>query len=203
MSVSQGKVKHRSSWVKPAGPGQRLVAGDDRDGGGLRESPTGDQIDRGLVLRVAGARAHLVGQVGGAGVERARRNRARGGGRSTGALGSGATVPVGWRAWLLRHLRGAVSTWVCSVGGCGGCGHGGERLGGGAVRSPAKSTARGRVGEGKQGGNDGGSQRGRTESKSRPGKHGRRRIEDEVAGGRRLKKSSKATLQGFRRGVAR
>ena len=68
MSVSQGKVKPRSSWVKPAGPGQRLVAGDDRDGGGLRESPTSDQIDRGLVLRVAGARAHLVGQAGGAGV---------------------------------------------------------------------------------------------------------------------------------------
>ena len=39
---------------------QRLVAGDARDGGGARILPTVDQIDRGLVLCVAGARAYLV-----------------------------------------------------------------------------------------------------------------------------------------------
>ena len=38
---------------------------------------------------------------------------------------------------------------------------------------------------------------------ARQGRHGVWRIDDEVAGGRRLKKSSKATLQGFRRGVVR
>ena len=38
---------------------------------------------------------------------------------------------------------------------------------------------------------------------ARQGRHMVRRIDDEVAGGHRLKKSSKATLQGFRRGVVR
>ena len=52
-----------------------------------------------------------------------------GGDWSSGALRNEAAVAVGWRAWLLRHLRGAMSTWVCSVGSCGGCGHGGEKLG--------------------------------------------------------------------------
>ena len=66
--MGQGEVKPRSSRVKPAGLGPRLVAGETRDGGGARDLPTVDQIDRGLVLRVAGARARLVGQAGGAGV---------------------------------------------------------------------------------------------------------------------------------------
>ena len=55
----------------PGQPGlihRRLDAGEARDGGAARKSPTVDQIDHGLVLHVAGARAHLVGQAGGAGV---------------------------------------------------------------------------------------------------------------------------------------
>ena len=62
--MGQGGVKQG----QPAGLGPRLVAGEARDGGGDRNLPTVDQIDRGLVLRVAGARARLVGQAGGAGV---------------------------------------------------------------------------------------------------------------------------------------
>ena len=69
--------------VKVGQTHRRRDAGEARDGGELRKSATGDQFDHGLVLRVAGARAHLVGQVGGAGVERARRSRARGSGRSS------------------------------------------------------------------------------------------------------------------------
>ena len=63
-----------------------------RDGGGLRIWSSGDQIDGEDVLRVAGARAHLVGQVGGAGVERARRSRARGGGQSSAVGGFAAAA---------------------------------------------------------------------------------------------------------------
>ena len=82
--MGQGKVKPRSNGVKPAGPSPRLVAGNDRDGRGLWKSPTVDQIDRGLILSVAGARARLLGQEVGVGVERARQSRARGGGRNLG-----------------------------------------------------------------------------------------------------------------------
>ena len=54
------------------GGGRSLAGGDlkprRRRTGVARVLPTVDQIDRGLVLRIAGARAHLVGQPGGAGV---------------------------------------------------------------------------------------------------------------------------------------
>ena len=58
--MTQERSNPLVSGVKPAGLGPRLVAGDARDGGGARIFPTVDQIDRGLVLCVAGARAHLV-----------------------------------------------------------------------------------------------------------------------------------------------
>ncbi len=91
MSVSGGVKLGSNPWsaglIPPALSRRR-----GRDGGGLRKLPIGDQIDRGLVLRVAGARAHLVGQVGGAGVERTRRNRARGGGRSSAVGGFAAAA---------------------------------------------------------------------------------------------------------------
>ena len=80
----------------------RLVAGEARDGGGARDLPTVDQIGRGLVLRVAEARAHLVGQAGGARVERACRSRARSGGRSSDGAGFGATVHGRRSWWCLR-----------------------------------------------------------------------------------------------------
>ena len=133
MSVSQGKVKSRSSWVKPAGPGQRLVTGDDRDGGGLRQLPTGDQIDRGLVLRVAGARAHLVGQVGGAGMERARQNQARGGGRSSDGVGFDAVVHGRRSWWWLRAPGAALSTKVSLASSHYGSSHDGTMAGGGEL----------------------------------------------------------------------
>ena len=95
------------SGAKPAGLGPQLVAGESRDGGELGVFPTVDQIDRGLDLRVAGARAHLVGQAGGAGVERARRIRARGGSQNSDGVGFAATVH-GRRTWW--WLRGS---WCC------------------------------------------------------------------------------------------
>ena len=59
---------------------RRTLTGVARDGateGGLR---------RGLALRGAGGVAHLTGQAEAAGVDRARRKRARGGGRSSGEM---------------------------------------------------------------------------------------------------------------------
>ena len=104
-SVTQGRSNPLVSGVKPDGLGPRLVAGEARYGGGARDLPTVDQIGRGLVLRVAGARAHLVGQAGGAGVERARRSRARGGGRSLDGAGFGAMVHGRTSVLYLRDLQ--------------------------------------------------------------------------------------------------
>ena len=52
----------------------------------------------------------------------------RGGCRSSVELGVEATTAVAMRGWHLRLLRGAVRTWVCSVGRYGDCGHDGEGL---------------------------------------------------------------------------
>ena len=54
--------------------------------------PTVDQIDRGLVLCIAGARAHLAGQVGRAGVAGGDGNHDDGGGRSSGVERFGVAV---------------------------------------------------------------------------------------------------------------
>ena len=58
---------------------RRLDAGEAKRGGGARESPSGDHLDGGLVLRVAGELAHLMEATGGHGDGGARRNGARGG----------------------------------------------------------------------------------------------------------------------------
>ena len=59
---------------------RRLDAGEAKHGGGARKSPSGDHLDGGLVLRVAGELAHLMEATGGHGDGGARRNGARGGG---------------------------------------------------------------------------------------------------------------------------
>ena len=50
----------------------------------------------------------------------------RGGCRSSVELGIEATTAAEMRGWHLRLLRGAVRTWVCSVGRYGDCGHDGD-----------------------------------------------------------------------------
>ena len=94
MSVGQGKVKPRSNGVKPAGPGPQLVAGDDKDGGGLRKSPTGDGFGRGEALRRAAARAQLMEQTAGAGVAGDDGEELGHGGRRSGVRGNAATACV-------------------------------------------------------------------------------------------------------------
>ena len=89
MSLSQGESNRGQTRVKLAGVDPRLVAGKARDGGERRDSPSDDQKSGGGALRDAQARAHLTRLVAAAGVDRARRKRARGGGRSSANGGLG------------------------------------------------------------------------------------------------------------------
>ena len=57
---------HVSPQVKTWSTRRRLDAGDDRRGEGARVLPTIDQIDCGLVLRVAGGKPRRLVAVGGA-----------------------------------------------------------------------------------------------------------------------------------------
>ena len=75
------------SWTQGGGPAgvkrdqshRRLDAGEAEHGGSARDSPSGDHLDGGLVLRVAGELAHLMEATGGHGDGGARRNGACGG----------------------------------------------------------------------------------------------------------------------------
>ena len=80
-------VKLWSTPVKITGVDPQLVSGEVSGGGARRVSPTGDHLDGGLVLRVAGGRARLVVQVGGAGVAGAAGGELFCGCRSSGNLG--------------------------------------------------------------------------------------------------------------------
>ena len=75
-----------------------------------RVLPTVDQIDRGLVLCIAGARAHLAGKVGRAGVAGGDGNHDGGGGRNSGKWQNSATVHYRGRQVVLRPPGGAGST---------------------------------------------------------------------------------------------
>ena len=77
--------------VKLAGVDPRLVAGEARDGGERRDSPSDDQKSGGGALRDAQARAHLTGPTGEARVAGGDGNHDDGGGRSSGGGGFGAT----------------------------------------------------------------------------------------------------------------
>ena len=90
MSWTQGGGQTLVSGVKPAGPGPRLVAGDDRDGGGSMKSCYG--FGRREALRRAAARAQLMEQTAGAGVAGYDRGEVIRGGRSSDTRGFG--VPV-------------------------------------------------------------------------------------------------------------
>ena len=92
MSMTQGRVKQGSNLGQLAGVDPRLVAGGARDGGGVRFPSSGDQMAGGGQLRVAGSRPHPFVQTAGAEVARAHRNGVRGGDRSSGQHGHGATL---------------------------------------------------------------------------------------------------------------
>ena len=56
MSMTPGSQR----VLKPGQNDRRLAAGDGSRGGGARKSPTGRRFERGLLLQLASARAHLV-----------------------------------------------------------------------------------------------------------------------------------------------
>ena len=126
-----------------------------------------------------------------------------GGCRSSGELGVVARRHGRRSWWWLRATEVAVSTTVGSGASCGGCGHGHAMAGGEKLSAAVVSTATAAL----QGKGEGKSVQGLTGimqgGSASSGKHERRRIDDEVDGGRRLKMSLRATLQGFRRAVDR
>ena len=136
-------------------------------------------------------------------MERARRNRARGGGRSSGEVGFDATVHGRKSWWWLRVPGAALSTVRRSVVSLHGCGHGcamagGEKLSA-AVENGARGRAQAREKRGKEEELTAESERGSTSS----GRSWRRRIDRRWLGCPRLKTRAKAAMQGLRRCVAR
>ena len=91
MAVALGGLAGSLVLTKP-GLGRRLVVGEVSGGGARRVSPTGDHLDGGLVLRVAGGRAHLLVQVGEAGVAGGDGNHDDSGGWSSGVERFGVAV---------------------------------------------------------------------------------------------------------------
>ena len=126
-------VSERGGGSNPGQPRltrRRLVAGEARDGGGGRDSPSDDQKSGGGALRDAQTRAHLTGRTGEAKVAGGDGNRDDGGGRSSGTCGFGVVV-LGRRSWWdLRAPGRAPSALTHSGTGCGGCGHGHAMAGG-------------------------------------------------------------------------
>ena len=105
---------------KLAGLGPRLVAGEARDGGGGRNSSSGDQMASGGHLRDAGARPRRVVAAAGPKMAGVVTGVDRGGRRSSGELGVDATVAGEARARHLRALRSAgrkLSTTARPLGG--------------------------------------------------------------------------------------
>ena len=81
--MSQGESNWGQTRVKLAGVDPRLVAGEARDGGERRDSPSDDQKSGGGALRDAQTRAHLTGRTGEAEVAGGDDNHDDGGGRSS------------------------------------------------------------------------------------------------------------------------
>ena len=131
-----------------AGVDPSLVAGKARDGGGARDSSSGDQMAGGGHLRRAGTRLHPFVQTAGAEVARARRRQARGGGWSSGDDANVAMVhgrSNGWLLWARGAVLSTVTRSVLSPSGCGDGGDGGDMAGGRKLSAPVKRTVRGSV----------------------------------------------------------
>ena len=167
-----------------------------------RVLPTVDQIDRGLVLCMAGDRAHLAGQVGRAGVAGGDGNHDDGSGRSSGVLGFGVREH-GRRSWCMRSAPGStVRTATRSKAGGGSSGRGSDMARRQRDSGTAEEAARGR--ERARGGGEkaAGLTVDRTEGSASSGKawtalEPRRRSSDP-----RMKMTSMAMMQGTRRLVA-
>ena len=200
MSVREGGG---SNPGQPRLTRRRLVAGEARDGGGGRDSPSDDQKSGGGALRDAQTRAHLTGRTGEAKVAGGDGNRDDGGGRSSGTCGFGVVV-LGRRSWWdLRAPGRAPSALTHSGTGCGGCGHGHAMAGGEKLSAAVGDGARGRERRGRARGKAQeltASSRGQSAGS---GKRRQRRIDDGDLRCPRKKKMMAPALRGFRRAVGR
>ena len=113
--------------------------------GDRRDLAIAHGLRQGLLLRIAGAPAHLVvvavaaRMAGGDGGEHFR------GGRSTGTDSLGATTRFEANGWGLRLPEEALSTPTCSGAACGCCNRGGDMAGGGERSALVVDAARGRI----------------------------------------------------------
>ena len=114
---------------------------------------------RGLALRRAGVRAHLLGQTGGAGTAQAYRNQARSGGRISGVHGVAATVQGRPNGRVARAPGDSLSALTCSEASLRGRSRGGGMAGGEELSAPVKLGLRGAKEAGKRGVRSGSSQR--------------------------------------------
>ena len=106
--MSQGRL----TGVKLAGLGPRLVAGEARDGGGGRNSSSGDQMAGGGQLRDAEDPARRVVRSVMPGATYIDGGELKGGGRSSRNRGDGAIGHGREHSWVFRVRRSAVSTLV-------------------------------------------------------------------------------------------
>ncbi len=109
--------------VKVGQTHRRHDAGEARDGGAMRKRATGHGRGRAWARWRALAPARRTVVVAVPEVAGTDDGDDRGGCRSSVELGIEATTAAEMRGWHLRLLRGAVRTWVCSVGRYGDCGH--------------------------------------------------------------------------------
>ena len=126
--------------VKVGQTHRRHDASEARDGGAMRDRATGHGRGRAWARWRALAPARRTVVVAVPGVACTDDGDDRGGCRSSVELGIEATTAAEMRGWHLRLLRGAVKTWVCSVGRYGDCGHDGDIAGG--VELSAKTGLR-------------------------------------------------------------
>ena len=104
--MDTGGVPPWSEWVKPTGLGPRLVAGEARDGGGGRNSSSGDQMAGGGQLHDAEDPARRVVWSVRPGATYIDGGELKGGGRSTARSGlalGGTAGRTGGRARLLEE----------------------------------------------------------------------------------------------------
>ena len=124
---------------------RRRVAGEARDGGGIRNSSSGDQIDGGERLRGAGACARPVVAVGDVGVAGDVAGDDLGGRRSSGEVGNGAVGHGGANGWVLRPPGDVLSTVTCSFSSLHVCGHDGDMAGGAELSAVMANGVRGQL----------------------------------------------------------
>ena len=154
MSVGERGVKPGSGVNPRRSSGQRSLAFSRRRVQArqrARETPSGDQNSGSDHLRVAGAQPYPSKQAGGAEVERARRNQARGGGRGSDLDGNEATVDERTNGCLFWAPGTTLSADTCSNTGGSNCGRGGAMAVGEELSARCERRLEREIGHGERG----------------------------------------------------